>query len=175
MKENPMPAIASTTAPAAPRGGGVLAPIGRIFAAHDAVGGWLTRAAEPLFNVAARFWMGKIFLDSGLARVANWDRQEFLFETEYKLGVFSPKLWAIVTTGAELVLPVMLLLGLITRLPALGLLLMTAFIHFVVGYANEDYLAPYHYVWMLVFAYLVIRGGGPVSADGLIRLVASRR
>jgi uncharacterized membrane protein YphA (DoxX/SURF4 family) len=45
---------------------------------------------------------------------------------------------------------------------------MTAFIHFVVGFANDDYLAPYHYVWMLAFGYLVIRGGGPLSADWLI-------
>ena len=53
--------------------------------------------------------------------------------------------------------------------PALGLLIMTAFIHFVVGFANEDYLAPYHYVWMLAFGYLFIRGGGPLSLDGLIK------
>ena len=55
-----------------------------------------------------------------------------------------------------------------SRLPALGLLFMTAVIHFVVGYANDDYLAPYHYVWMLAFGYLVIRGGGPLSVDGFI-------
>jgi uncharacterized membrane protein YphA (DoxX/SURF4 family) len=140
----------------------------RVADAHDAAGRWLTRVIEPVFNVAARIWMGKIFLDSGLARVANWDKQPFLFETEYKLGVLSPKAWAIVTTGAELILPVLLFIGLLTRLPALGLLVMTAFIHFVVGFANDDYLAPYHYVWMLAFGYLVIRGGGSLSVDGLL-------
>jgi putative oxidoreductase len=170
-----MHAIAQTTVPAARKDGGVVALIGRALAAQDAAGAWLARVVEPLFNVAARIWMGKIFLDSGLARVANWERQEFLFQTEYKLGVLSPKLWAIVTTGAELVLPVLLMLGFVTRMPALGLLIMTAFIHFVVGYANEDYLAPYHYVWILAFGYLVIRGGGPLSADGLTWRLVSRR
>jgi len=155
---------------AVPRaGGGIFSFIGGLFDAHEALGRGLAAYLEPVFNLAARIWMGKIYLDSGLARVANWDKQEFLFQDEYKLGLLSPKLWAILTTGAELILPVLLFVGLFTRLPALGLLVMTAFIHFVVGAANEDYLAPYHYVWMLAFGYLFIRGGGPLSADGFIK------
>ena len=155
---------------AVPRaGGGILSLIGGLFDAHEAVGRGLATYLEPVFNLAARLWMGKIYFDSGLARVANWDKQEFLFQDEYKLGLLSPKTWAILTTGAELILPVLLFVGLFTRLPALGLLAMTAFIHFVVGAANEDYLAPYHYVWMLVFGYLLIRGGGPLSLDGFIK------
>jgi putative oxidoreductase len=155
---------------AVPRaGGGLFSLIGRLFDAHEAVGRGLTTYLEPVFNLVTRVWMGKIFLDSGLARVANWENQGFLFQQEYKLGLLSPKLWALITTGAELVLPVMLFVGLFTRVPALGLLVMTAFIHFVVGYANDDYLAPYHYVWMIAFGYLFIRGGGPLSVDGFIK------
>jgi len=154
---------------ASPRAGGLFGLLGRLFDAHEAAGRGLANYLEPVFNLAARIWMGKIFLDSGLARVAGWERQEFLFESEYKLGLLSPKLWAVITTGAELVLPVLLFAGLFTRVPALGLLIMTAFIHFVVGGLNDDYAAPYHYVWMLAFGYLVIRGGGPLSLDGFIK------
>lgn len=165
-----MTTMIKTSDAAVPRtGGGLFSLIGRLFDAHESVGRGLMTFIEPVFNVATRLWMGKIYLDSGLARVANWDKQEFLFQEEYKLGLLSPKLWAIITTGAELVLPVLLFVGLFTRVPALGLLIMTAFIHFVVGAANEDYLAPYHYVWMLAFGYLFIRGGGPLSADGFIK------
>ncbi len=168
-----MHTVARTSDSARRNSGGIAALAARLIVrltrVHDAAGHWLKRAVEPVFNLITRIWMGKIFLDSGLARIANWDKQPFLFETEYKLGVLSPKAWAIVTTGAELVLPVLLFIGLFTRVPALGLLVMTAFIHFVVGFANDDYLAPYHYVWMLAFGYLLIRGGGPLSADGLIR------
>lgn len=165
-----MTTMIRTSDAAVPRtGGGLFALIGRVFDAHESVGRGLVTFVEPVFNVATRIWMGKIFLDSGLARVTNWDKQEFLFQEEYKLGLLSPKLWAIITTGAELVLPVLLFVGLFTRVPALGLLIMTAFIHFVVGAANEDYLAPYHYVWMLAFGYLFIRGGGPLSADGFVK------
>jgi putative oxidoreductase len=162
--------MTSTTSGALPRAGGrLIALIVRLFDTHEAAGRGLARFLDPVFNLAARIWMGKIFLDSGLARLANWKSQEFLFGEEYKLGLFPPKVWAIVTTGAELVLPILLFAGFLTRVPALGLLIMTAVIHFVVGYANEDYLAPYHYVWMLAFGYLFIRGGGPLSVDGFIR------
>lgn len=167
-----MTTMTKTSDTALPRaGGGLFALLGRLFDAHEAAGCWLVAYLEPVFNVAARIWMGKIFLDSGLARVANWKSQEFLFSQEYKLGLLSPKIWAFITTGSELVLPVLLFVGLFTRVPALGLLIMTAFIHFIVGYANDDYLAPYHYVWMLAFGYLFIRGGGPLSIDGLIKRV----
>ena len=165
-----MTTMTKTSVAAMPHaGGGLFSLVGRLFDAHEAVGRGLAAYLEPVFNVAARIWMGKIFLDSGLARVANWKSQAFLFESEYKLGLLPPKTWAIITTGAELILPVLLFVGLFTRVPALGLLIMTAFIHFVVGFANDDYLAPYHYVWMLVFGYLFIRGGGPLSIDGFIK------
>jgi len=165
-----MMTMTKTSDAAMPRaGGGLFSLIGRLFDAHEAVGRGLATYLEPVFNVAARIWMGKIFLDSGLARIANWKSQEFLFQSEYKLGLLPPKLWAIITTGSELILPVLLFVGVFTRVPALGLLIMTAFIHFVVGLANDDYLAPYHYVWMLVFGYLFIRGGGPLSIDGFIK------
>jgi hypothetical protein len=101
--------------------GSALSLIGRLFDAHEAAGRVLATYLEPVFNVAARIWMGKIFLDSGIARVINWGSQEFLFGTEYGLGLFPPKFWAIITTGAELVLPVLLFVGLFTRVPALGL------------------------------------------------------
>ena len=154
---------------AIPRGDGVISLLGRLFDAHEAVGRALTVFLEPVFNVFARIWMGKIFLDSGLSRVAGWERQESLFAGEYRLGVLPPKIWAIVTTGSELVLPVLLFVGLFTRVPALGLLAMTAVIHFVVGATNDDYSAPYHYVWMIAFGYLFTRGGGPLSIDGFIK------
>jgi putative oxidoreductase len=141
---------------------------GRLFDAHQAAGRALALWIEPLFNLATRIWMGKIFIDSGLTRVAHWQSQGFLFEQEYKLGLLPPELWAVITTGFEIALPVLLFVGLFTRVPALGLLGMTAFIHFVVGGLNGDYQAPYHYVWMIAFGYLVIRGGGPLSIDGLI-------
>jgi uncharacterized membrane protein YphA (DoxX/SURF4 family) len=152
--------------------GGVFSLLGRLFDAHEAFGRAAVTWLEPIFNVFVRIWMGKIFLDSGLSRVRGWDRQEFLFGEEYKLHeleLFSLKTWAIITTAAELILPVLLFVGLFTRVPALGLAIMTAFITFVVGGLNEDYSKPWHILWILLFGYLFIRGGGPLSIDGFIK------
>ncbi|MNJ80328.1 hypothetical protein D3C77_786690 [compost metagenome] len=59
----------------------------------------------------------------------------------------------------------LLLLGLATRLSALGLLVMTAVIQIFVY--PDAY--PTHGVWAAVLLYLVARGGGAVSLDALIQ------
>jgi putative oxidoreductase len=145
--------------------------IARLFSAHAALGRRLERVAEPLFNLAVRFWMARIFFDAGLLRVANWEKQADLFETIHPVPGVPPQLAALVTTAAELALPVLLMLGILTRLPALAMLAMTLVIQFVVGATPqgiENGIAnPQHYLWMLLLGYLVIRGGGPFSIDRL--------
>ena len=69
---------------------------------------------------------------------------------------------AVMATAGELILPVMLVLGLGTRVSALGLLIMTAVIQFVV---MPDHL---HYWWMLVLGFLLSEGGSRWSMDNLL-------
>lgn len=67
---------------------------------------------------------------------------------------------------AELVLPVLLVLGLFTRYAALGLLLMTAVIQLTVpdGWAN------FHLPWAAMALTLVVYGGGRIALDTLVKL-----
>ncbi len=141
----------------------------RALAAYAGSGAWLERMAEPLFNLGARFWMAKIFFDSGLVRIANWEKQADLFETIHPVPGVPAQLSAALTTAGELVLPVLLVFGLLTRLPALGLLAMTMVIQFVAAQTPQGIENgighPQHYLWMFLFGYLVIRGGGALSLD----------
>jgi putative oxidoreductase len=65
---------------------------------------------------------------------------------------------------AEIVLPVLLVLGLGTRFAALGLLVMTAVIQLTVpeGWAN------FHLPWAAMALTLVVYGGGALSLDRAI-------
>jgi len=63
--------------------------------------------------------------------------------------------------GAEHLLPILLVLGLATRLSALGLLGMTAVIQVFV-YPDAW---PTHLTWAVPLLYLAGRGAGPVSLD----------
>ena len=88
-----------------------------------------------------------------------------LFVDEYKLPFLSPNVAAYVTTAMELVLPLLLVLGLLTRLSALGLLAMTMVIQIFV-YPDAWWTA--HAYWVALLIVLIARGPGAISVDRLI-------
>jgi putative oxidoreductase len=87
-----------------------------------------------------------------------------LFHTDYALPLIDPTLATYLAAFAEHLLPVLLLLGLATRLSALGLLLMTLVIQVLV-YPSAY---PTHGLWAALLLYLMARGPGRVSLDELI-------
>jgi putative oxidoreductase len=87
-----------------------------------------------------------------------------LFRDEYKLPLLPPELGAVLAAAGEHALPLLLLLGLGTRIASFGLLVMTAVIQFLVypgAYAT-------HGVWAAVLLWLMRRGGGTFSLDHLL-------
>jgi putative oxidoreductase len=152
--------------------------IGRLFGLHEGVGRLLETLVEPLFNLGLRVWVGWTFFKAGLARVNSWGGQEYLFSEVHPLPVLPPKVWAAITMSAELVLPVLLVVGLFTRVPALGLLIMAMVIEFVLGSATVGESLKgdpikishaIHYSWMIAMAYVTIRGGSTLSLDRLLK------
>jgi len=95
----------------------------------------------------------------GLPRFA--DSTIDLFRDEYKLPVLPPELAALAATVAEHVFPVLILIGLATRLSAAALLGMTLVIQIFV-YPGAWAL---HATWAAVLLYLMARGGGALSLD----------
>ena len=93
-----------------------------------------------------------------------------LFRDEYALPIVPPAFAAVVATWAEHLPPLALLLGLATRLSALGLLGMTAVIQLLV-YPGAW---PTHGVWAVVLLMLVLRGGGAWSLDTAVAHVLAR-
>ncbi len=89
-----------------------------------------------------------------------------LFESEYQVPLLPPGLAAWMATTAELLLPLLLLLGLATRLSALGLLGMTVVIQvFVYPSLWSD-----HLLWAMPLLFLISRGPGRLSLDHLVRV-----
>jgi putative oxidoreductase len=126
--------------------------------------------APPLLRVA----LAVPFLKSGLTK---WDgflslspAASFLFEDEFKLHLFGhaydfpvPGLFAYLDGIAEIVLPLLLIVGLATRFSALALLVMTAVIQLVVpeGWAN------FHLPWAGLALAIMALGPGRLSLDHL--------
>jgi putative oxidoreductase len=120
--------------------------------------------------VAARLGIGAVFFLSGRTKVDGFlsvnDSAYTLFREDYKVPVLPPELAAHMATYAEHLLPVLLVLGLATRLSALGLLGMTAVIQIFV-YPSAW---PTHLTWAVALLYLAGRGAGSLSMDRMFGL-----
>jgi uncharacterized membrane protein YphA (DoxX/SURF4 family) len=106
--------------------------------------------------------MAVIFFKSGLVKVNDFDNTIALFADEYMVPFLPPTLAAMSGTFFELCCPVLLALGLCTRLAALPLLLMTV----VIQFTYLDHVQ--HFYWMMIFAGLILHGGGALSVDHII-------
>lgn len=132
----------------------------------NAVASWLTRhVSDSVLALVARFGVAAIFFLSGRTKVEGWltvsDSAYALFENEYRLPLLPPDVAAHLAAYAEHLFPLLLVLGLCTRLSALALLAMTAVIQVFV-YPDAW---PTHASWAGLLLLLAARGGGAWSAD----------
>lgn len=86
------------------------------------------------------------------------------FENDFALPLIPAPAAAWMATLGEFILPILLVLGLFTRLSALGLLAMTLVIQIFV-FPNAWWST--HALWTALLVYLVARGGGAWSLDHL--------
>lgn len=123
-----------------------------------------------LLLLVQRFGIAAIFFLSGRTKVEGaftLTASTFeLFRSEYALPVIPSDLAAWAVTTAEHVFPVMLVLGLFTRLSATALLGMTLVIQIFV-YPDAW---PTHLSWAGLLLPLVALGGGRISLDSVIRI-----
>ncbi|MCL6264625.1 DoxX family protein [Craterilacuibacter sp. RT1T] len=123
-----------------------------------------------LIALAARVGIAATFFLSGRTKVEGWlsvsDSALLLFRDEYQLPVLPYPLAAHLATYAEHLFPLMLLLGLFTRLSALALLGMTVVIQVFVY--PDAWLT--HLTWAAALLYLLGRGGGRLSLDRTLGL-----
>ena len=129
----------------------------------------LTRWAGPLYKLFLRWWVGAIFLSSGMAKLADWDSTLFLFAEEYKVPLLPPVLAAWSGTAVEIAAPLLMLAGLGTRLAAVPLMALTLVIQFT--YLQHIQ----HLYWLMLLGLVALHGPGVLSLDALVRRWAERR
>ena len=112
-----------------------------------------------------RIGMGLVFWRSAQAKLAGWDTTLLLFQEEYRVPLLPPEAAAYLATAVELTTPILLVLGLATRLGAAAMLGMTLVIQFFVYPQNY----PDHLLWSGPLLYLILRGPGVLSLDHVIR------
>jgi len=124
--------------------------------------GWI---GHDLIALAARLALAGIFFQSGRTKVEGLltvsDNAIALFEDEYQLPFVSADIAAHLAAYSEHLFPLLLVVGLATRVSAAALLAMTLVIQVFVYPAA----CPTHLSWAALALYLVARGGGAWTLD----------
>ena len=126
------------------------------------------RIPEAVALLLARVALAGVFWRSGRSKVVegSWleisDTTRFLFAEDYKGVPLPPELAAPLATFAEHLFPILLVLGLATRLSALALLGMTMVIQIFVF---PEAWWSVHSLWVALCLVLVARGGGLFALD----------
>lgn len=139
-----------------------------------AAAAWTVRGPAALVLLAGRLWLAWPFATAGWHRLFTWDSQEFLFTEVHPVPLLPAALAAPLTTGAEILLSLTLILGLAGRVGAAGLGVMAATLFLVIGRTpqgveNGIAIAAEQVPWMLAGAALFILGPGALSVDALVR------
>lgn len=117
-----------------------------------------------LIALVARIAVADVFWRSGQTKVDGWQITETtfdLFREEYRVPLVPPEIAAYLAAIQEHLFSVLLIIGLASRLSALGLLAMTAVIQIFVYPANY----PDHLLWAAALLLIVARGPGAISID----------
>jgi putative oxidoreductase len=125
------------------------------------------RVPYSLVALVSRFAVASVFWRSGQTKVHGFHIREetfVLFREEYKVPLLPPDLAAYVSTTAERVFPLLLVVGLVSRLSACGLLFITMVIQLFVYPSGW----PEHVLWIAILLTIIARGPGVISLDHLL-------
>jgi putative oxidoreductase len=137
--------------------------------------GLLANAAGTLFPhslllLVQRLGIAAVFFMSGRTKVDGWftinDSAFELFRTDYALPFIPPVPATYAATVSEHLFPLLLTLGLFTRVSAGALLVMTSVIEIFV-YPDAW---PTHLSWAGLLLPLIALGGGKLSLDRVLRI-----
>ena len=132
---------------------------------------WLERFPLSILQFLFRFTIAAVFWNSGQTKIASWLTTVALFRDEYQVPILPPEVAATLAATVELTCPVLLVLGLATRLATLPMLGMTFVIEVFVY--PENWLE--HLTWATTLLFILTRGPGPLSLDHFIAQIARLR
>jgi len=142
----------------------IASPLPQRAARLYAGGTHLINKLQPLFALALRLYVARVFFASGLIKLENWAGTLALFENEFRVPVLSPQLAAVLGTGAEIGLPVLLALGLGTRATAAALFVFNVVA--VISYPDlSDAGLKDHVLWGALLLVTFVYGPGKLALD----------
>jgi NADH dehydrogenase/putative oxidoreductase len=135
----------------------------RLIRAHAELFRVLRTTAWPTLDLLVRLSLAQQFFVSGVLKVTNWDAALYLAAHEYPVSWMDPVLAAWLGAAIELVGPVLLAAGLLTRYAAVPLLMLTLVEQFSYNAVDAQLFTA------LLLGWYVVQGAAGVSLDALLR------
>lgn len=140
---------------------------GTISGLFSSLNGLFERVPYSAVALLARVVVGLVFWNSGRTKVEGFSLRDatfLLFREEYKVPLIPSDIAAYMATFAEHAFPLLLWVGLASRLSAFALLAMTAVIQIFVY--PSAYIT--HGLWAIALLIIIARGPGCLSLDHLL-------
>lgn len=126
---------------------------------------WLLNMLIPVGDLIARVWVAQIFLLDGWFKLQNWNNTVRLFDSHY---VLSPAFTAGLTVGAEIILPILLILGFGGRI-----IIFLFFIFNIIAMYSYNFIwtpegstnLNQQMAWSMLLMLLMLHGPGKLSLD----------
>jgi putative oxidoreductase len=117
----------------------------------------------PLLDLGVRITLAQAFFVSGVLKVTNWPAALYLAEHEYRVSWMNPVSAAYTGAAIELLGPVLLAPGLLTRYVAVPMLILILVVQFTYNPVDGQLYSA------ALLAWYAIHGAGPLSLDRLLR------
>jgi len=119
---------------------------------------------QPLLLFGIRLYVARVFFMSGLTKTHDWSVTLALFTDEYHVPLLPPAVAALLGTTTELSMPILLTLGLGSRVAA-GVLFVFNIIAVISYPALPDIAVKDHILWGALLLVLTICGPGKIALD----------
>jgi len=118
----------------------------------------------PVVDIILKLWVANVFFKSGLTKIQSFDTTIMLFSYEYDVPLLSPTIAAYMATGAELLFPILLIVGLFGRLSALTLFILN--IVAVISYPDISNAGVQdHIIWGIMLLVIITKQSHVLTFD----------
>ena len=117
----------------------------------------------PILDVFVRIGLAQQFFISGLLKVTNWQAALYLSENEYRVSWMDPVTAAYTGVAIELVCPILLVAGLLSRYAAVPMLILSLVVQFNYNAVDSQLFSA------ALLGWLIVHGAGAFSLDALLR------
>ena len=135
----------------------------RVITLHAELFRYLISLGWPILDVFVRIGMAQQFFISGVLKVTNWQTALDLSQNVYRVSWMDPVSAAYVGASIELVCPILLAAGLLTRYAAAPMLILLLVVQFNYNAVDSQLFSA------ALLGWLIIHGAGPLSFDALLR------